>query len=96
MASTLDLTILQFKNTIKDIYYQQGQTKESDIKGARQALITMHQKSNQLRERSIGISTGAMKDREEKLNMIYKHDEISNDKLADRVEKAGMSADASR
>ena len=29
-----------------------------------------------------------MKNREKKLNMIYKHDEVNNDKLTDRIKKA--------
>ena len=40
--------------------------------------------------------TKAMKNREKKLNMIYKHDEVSNDKLADRIKKAETSVEISK
>ena len=56
----------------------------------------MHQEITHLRERSIEMLTGAMKNRKKKLNMIYNHDDMNNDRLADKVEKAGVSGEAGK
>ena len=101
-ASTLDLAIIRSKDVIKDIYYQlnqedeQGYPRQPDIKGARTALIDMHQKNTQLRERSIRLLTGVMEDRSEELDMVYYDDDANNSKLMDRVAKAGVSEEGGK